>query len=96
LRSSCGRARAPSWSKYLRWHKTYSRLVMGLGTAITVAAIATFAVGAKGLAFRVVRQRAGYGALAVRGLECVAAAAVLGFGVLLPMGYMARERMFGV
>jgi nickel/cobalt transporter (NicO) family protein len=71
-------------------------LVMGLGTAVTVATIATFAVGAKGLALRVVRQRAGYGALAVRGLECAAAVAVLGFGVLLLMGYMASERMFGV
>jgi nickel/cobalt transporter (NicO) family protein len=45
-------------------------LVMGLGTAITVATIATFAVGAKGFAVRVASQRAGYGALAMRGLEC--------------------------
>jgi nickel/cobalt exporter len=73
-------------------------LVMGLGTAITVATIATFAVGAKGLALRVASasQRAGYAALAMRGLECAAAAAVLGFGVLLLMGYMATERMFAV
>jgi nickel/cobalt exporter len=71
-------------------------LVMGLGTAITVATIATFAVGAKGLALRVVSQRAGYAALAMRGLECAAAAAVLGLGVLLLMGYMATERMFAV
>jgi nickel/cobalt transporter (NicO) family protein len=71
-------------------------LVMGLGTAITVATIATFAVGAKGLALRVASQRASYGALAMRGLECAAAAAVLGFGVLLLMGYMATERMFAV
>jgi nickel/cobalt transporter (NicO) family protein len=57
-----------------------ARLVMGLGTAITVATIATFAVGAKGLALRVVSRRAGYGALAMRGLECAAAATVRGFG----------------
>jgi nickel/cobalt exporter len=69
---------------------------MGLGTAITVATIAAFAVGAKGLALRVVSRRAGYGALAMRGLECAAAAVVLGFGVLLLMGYMATERMFAV
>ena len=71
-------------------------MVMGLGTAITVATIATFAVGAKGLALRVVSQRAGYAVLAMRALECAAAAAVLGFGVLLLMGYMATERMFAV
>jgi hypothetical protein len=33
---------------------------------------------------------------AMRGLECAAAAAVLGFGVLLLMGCMATERMFAV
>jgi len=71
-------------------------LVMGLGTAITVAAIATFAVGAKGMALRLARQRAGYGTLLMRGLECAAAAAVLGFGALLLAGYMASERMFAV
>jgi nickel/cobalt transporter (NicO) family protein len=71
-------------------------LVMGLGTAITVAGIATFAVCAKGVAQRVAQQRAGYGTLLVRGLECAAAAAVLGFGALLLAGYMASERMFAV
>jgi len=71
-------------------------LVMGLGTAITVAAIATFAVLAKGIAQRVARERAGYGTLLMRGLECAAAAAVLGFGTLLLAGYMASERMFAV
>jgi hypothetical protein len=30
----------------------------------------------------------------MRSLECAAAAAVLGFGVLLLMGYVATERMF--
>jgi nickel/cobalt transporter (NicO) family protein len=71
-------------------------LVMGVGTAITVAAIATFAVCAKGIAQRVAGQRAGYGTLLMRGLECAAAAAVLGFGALLLAGYMASERMFAV
>jgi hypothetical protein len=32
----------------------------------------------------------------MRGLECAAAAAVLGFGALLLAGYMASERMFAV
>jgi nickel/cobalt transporter (NicO) family protein len=71
-------------------------LVMGLGTAITVAAIATFAVCAKGMALRLARQRSGYGALLMRGLECAAAAAVFGFGALLLAGYMASERLFAV
>jgi nickel/cobalt transporter (NicO) family protein len=69
---------------------------MGLGTAITVTAIATFAVGAKGLALRFARQRAGYGVLLMRGLECAAAGVVLLFGALLLMGYMATERLFAV
>jgi nickel/cobalt transporter (NicO) family protein len=71
-------------------------VVMGVGTAITVAAIATFAVCAKGMAQRVAGQRAGYGALLMRGLECGAAAAVLVFGALLLAGYLASERMFAV
>jgi nickel/cobalt exporter len=71
-------------------------LVMGLGTAITVAAIATFAVSAKGVAQRLAHQRAGYGTLLIRGLECAAAVAVVSFGALLLAGYMASERMFAV
>jgi nickel/cobalt transporter (NicO) family protein len=71
-------------------------LVMGLGTAITVAAIATFAVCARGMAQKLARQRAGYGVLLMRGLECAAAAAVLVFGGLLLVGYLATERMFAV
>ncbi len=47
---------------------------MGLGTAITVAAIATLAVGAKGLARRFASTRPGYGTLALRGIEVGAAA----------------------
>jgi nickel/cobalt transporter (NicO) family protein len=42
------------------------------------------------------RERSGYGSLALRGLEVVAAALVLAFGVLLLMGYMASERMLAV
>ena len=73
-----------------------STFIMGLGTAITVAAIATLAVGAKSLAARFAQTRSGYGSLALRGLEVAAAAFVLAFGVLLLMGYMASERMFAV
>jgi nickel/cobalt exporter len=54
------------------------------------------AVYAKGLAQKLARQRAGYGVLLMRGLECAAAAAVLVFGALLLVGYLATERMFAV
>jgi nickel/cobalt exporter len=80
----------------LFWAGVVSTFIMGIGTAITVAAIATLAVGAKGLAARFAQTRSGYGSLALRGLEVAAAAFVLAFGVLLLMGYMASERMFAV
>ena len=80
----------------LFWAGVASTFIMGLGTAITVAVIATMAVGAKALAARFASTRSGYGSLALRGLEVAAAALVLAFGVLLLMGYMASERMFAV
>jgi nickel/cobalt transporter (NicO) family protein len=80
----------------LFWAGVVSTFIMGLGTAITVAGIATMAVGAKSLAARFAQTRSGYGSLALRGLEVAAAALVLAFGVLLLMGYMASERMFAV
>ena len=69
---------------------------MGLGTAITVTAIATLAVGAKSLARRFARTRPGYGTLALRGMEVLASVLVLVFGIALLAGYMASERMFAV
>jgi ABC-type nickel/cobalt efflux system permease component RcnA len=76
----------------LFWAGVVATFVMGLGTAITVAAIATLAVGAKSLAARFARGRSGYGSLALRGIEVAAAALVLTFGTLLLIGYMAAER----
>jgi nickel/cobalt transporter (NicO) family protein len=70
-----------------------STLVMGLGTAITVAAIATIAVAAKAAATRFAGKRAGYGTLALRGVEVGAALLIVAFGGLLLTGYMASERM---
>jgi ABC-type nickel/cobalt efflux system permease component RcnA len=66
---------------------------MGLGTAITVAAIATIAVSAKSLARRISAGREGGGALLMRGVEFGAAALVLLFGVGLLLGYIAAERV---
>jgi nickel/cobalt exporter len=80
----------------LFWAGVASTFVMGLGTAITVAAIATLAVGAKRLARRLAKQRAGWGSLALRGIEVGAAMVVLVFGLALLAGYMASERLIGV
>jgi nickel/cobalt transporter (NicO) family protein len=70
-----------------------STFVMGLGTAITVSAIATLAVVARTAAQKVAATRPGYGALALRGVEVGAAVLVIAFGIALLTGYMASERM---
>jgi nickel/cobalt exporter len=80
----------------LFWAGVVATLLMGLGTAITVAAIATLAVGARGLARRFADARPGVGTLLMRGIEVGAAMVVLVFGVLLLTGYMVSERMFAV
>jgi ABC-type nickel/cobalt efflux system permease component RcnA len=77
----------------LFWAGVASTLVMGLGTAITVTAIATLAVSAKDVAARLAATRSGGGALVMRGLEVAAAALVLCFGVLLLFGYVSTERL---
>jgi nickel/cobalt transporter (NicO) family protein len=77
----------------LFWAGIASTFVMGLGTAVTVAAIATLAVGAKAAAKRFAATRAGYGALVLRGLEVGAALLVMTLGVLLLTGYLASERL---
>ena len=76
----------------LFWAGVAATFVMGIGTAITVAAIATLAVTAKSLASRVAHTRSGYGMLALRGIEVGAACVVLAFGALLLAGYMIAER----
>jgi len=76
----------------LFWAGVAATFVMGLGTAITVAAIATLAVGARSVAERIASSRTGYGMLALRGIEVGAALLVLAFGTLLLLGYMVAER----
>jgi nickel/cobalt exporter len=78
----------------LFWAGVVATFLMGLGTAITVAVIATIAVGAKAWAKRFASGRAGYGTVMMRGIEVAAALLITAFGVLLLMGYMASERMF--
>jgi ABC-type nickel/cobalt efflux system permease component RcnA len=79
----------------LFWAGIASTFAMGLGTAITVALIATLAVGARGIAARFAANRDGTGTLVLRGIETGAALLVLAFGVALLTGYMVSERMAG-
>ena len=76
----------------LFWAGVAATFVMGLGTAITVAAIATLAVGFRSAAKHIAASRSGYGMLAMRGIEVGAAVVVLAFGTLLLAGYMVAER----
>ena len=78
------------------WIGVASTFVMGLGTAITVTAIATVAVGARHFAGRLAKAKPGVGMLLVRGLETAAALVIIVFGVTLLAGYMISERMIGV
>jgi nickel/cobalt transporter (NicO) family protein len=80
----------------LFWTGVVSTFVMGLGTAITVAAIATIAVFARAWAKRFTDARSGYGMLAMRGIEAGAAVVIIAFGVLLLTGYIVSERMVGL
>jgi len=68
-------------------------MMMGLGTAITVAVIATIAVGARSWAARLAGSNSGYGMMAMRAIEVVAACVIIAFGGLLLTGYMASERI---
>ena len=80
----------------LFWIGVASTFAMGLGTAITVAIIATLAVGARGLAGRLAKAKPGAGMLLLRGMETAAAAVIVAFGALLLTGYIVSERLMGV
>ena len=77
------------------WIGVASTFAMGLGTAITVAIIATLAVGARGLAGRLAKAKPGAGMLLLRGLETAAALVIVAFGALLLTGYIVSERLMG-
>ena len=79
----------------LFWVGAASTFVMGLGTFITVATIATIAVSARSWAGRIAGSRGGYGLLAMRGIEAGAAVVIIAFGALLLGGYIVNERMVG-
>ena len=80
----------------LFWAGVASTFVMGIGTAITVAVIASIAVGARAWAQHFADARSGYGMLAMRGIEVGAAVVIIAFGALLLTGYMGTERMVGI
>jgi len=79
----------------LFWMGVGSTFMMALGTFITVATIATVAVGARAWANWFATTPSGFGTLALRGIEGAAAVLVTIFGVLLLSGYIANERMIG-
>lgn len=76
----------------LFWAGVAATFVMGFGTAITVAFVATLAVGFRSAARQIAGSRSGYGMLALRGIEVGAAVLVLCFGILLLLGYLTVER----
>jgi nickel/cobalt exporter len=78
----------------LFWTGVGATLLMGLGTAITVAAIATVAVSARNIAERIATARSGLGTLIMRASEAGAAGLIVAFGVLLLVGYMASEQLW--
>lgn len=80
----------------LFWVGVGASLVMALGTFITVAAIATLAVGARAWAKRLAAHRSGYGTVAMRTIEVGAAVVIIAFGALLLTGYMINERIIGL
>ena len=72
-------------------------LVMALGTAITVTAIATLAVAGRALAERLARTRSGGTAvMLILGLEVAGAVLIVVFGAALITGLMVSERMLPV
>jgi nickel/cobalt exporter len=78
----------------LFWTGVGATLLMGLGTAVTVAAIATVAVSARNIAKHIATARSGLGMLMMRAIEVGAAGLIVAFGGLLLAGYMASEQLW--
>ena len=76
-------------SQGLLWAGMAATLAMAFGTALTTGALASLAVFAKALALRLAGGRGQAGALAVGGLELLAAAFVLVLGLALVAGIAA-------
>src|SRR5262249_274814 len=80
----------------LFWAGVVATFIMAIGTAITVAVIATIAVGAKAWAARFAETGSGYRMLVMGGIEVGAAVVIIAFGSLLLAGYIVTERLVGV
>jgi nickel/cobalt exporter len=78
----------------LFWTGVGATMIMGLGTAVTVAAIATLAMSARQIASRVAKARAGVGMLTMRAIEVGASVLIVAFGTLLLAGYMTSEQLW--
>lgn len=81
-------------SQDMFWTGIGSALMMGAGTAITIAAIATLAVYARNLAGRMTDSRSGRGTLVMKGVEVGAAAMIIVVGLFLLTGFMASEQLW--
>ena len=80
-------------SQGLFWVGVAATFTMALGTAVTVATIATLAVTARSFASGVAAKGRGYGELVMRGIEVAASVLIIAFGVLLLAGYMLTDRL---
>jgi nickel/cobalt exporter len=80
----------------LFWVGVTATFMMGAGSALTMAVIATIAVKDSVRAARSCNARTRYGVLARRGIELGAAVAILAFGTLLLTGCMVSERLIAV
>jgi nickel/cobalt exporter len=79
----------------LLWAGVAATFAMAAGTAMTVAAIASLAVGAKTIALRLAAGRPGAGTVAIAAFEALAAVAVLGLGLALFGGLVATGSVAG-
>jgi nickel/cobalt exporter len=70
--------------------------MMGAGSALTMAVLATIAVSDQARAARFAKLCTRYGLLAVCGIELGAAVAIILFGAFLLTGCMVSERLIAV
>jgi len=78
----------------LFWTGVTATFIMALGTALTVAAIATLAIAARQLAGRIATTRSGTGILVMSAIEVGASALIAAFGSLPLAGYLASEQLW--
>ena len=78
----------------LFWVGIGATLIMGLGTAVTVSAMATLSVAARQVASRIAEARSRTGMLALQVIEVGASALIVAFGGLLLAGFLATEQLW--